>query len=90
MLTRREILKTLWAALLLPSVLLPKRRMEPFVPQPKTNTEDLVYHPYFDNSLDEMDEGFLSDVGQAYDVMFWDVPDWAEDWELIDGVWYWV
>ena len=79
---RREALKTIGAVAVLPW--LPGRRMEALVPQPKPGVEMSA------QSYLLRDEWFAMDCAQGYDTTFWDAPDWADDYELIDGVWYWV
>ena len=80
---RREALQAIGSIAVLP--LQATRRTEPLVPQPKPGVE---MHSHF--YWPDRDEWFAMDVAQAYDTTFWDAPDWATDYELIDDVWCWV
>ena len=55
-------------------------RREPLVPQPKPGVE-LDWGGHSD---------VLMEVAQGYSTTFWDFPDWASDYEKINGVWYWT
>ena len=94
---RREALKVIAVAAGLP--LVPRRRTGALVPQPKRGVDlnfigwtcGVHHHQGWKCRLDcDVSPNLVMDVSQGYDTTFWDVPEWADDYELIDGVWCWV
>lgn len=84
---RREALKTIGAVAMLP--LLPSLqapRIEPLVPQPFDQPSD---GQYWDENMNETGDWWLFNLDETGYPVFWDFPEWANDYELIDGVWCW-
>ena len=83
--TRREALVVIGAVAVFS--LIPKRRIEPLVPQPH---EEPIAHQYWNENMEETEGWFLYDLDNSGYPVFWDFPEWAEGYELIGGVWCWV